>query len=248
MSGELERILIAQSTPSRSRTLKAIRPLLTLYERLKPARSAAIVLFGGVAQGTYYPTTVNNAFGRSAYWMADGAPAAPLYVAVGTGASGTILRTDVRLATEIKRKAITSATPSGGEVTYVADFTVGEAQGTLTELGLFDIAGDDGTATGGGNDYLDDAGKAWGADAWVGYRLYLIGGTGAGQSKTITTNTATRLTVGTAWAVNPDATTVYCIGGAKAGTSYMFARGAISPGLVKGAVTMQIQWLFNLRG
>lgn len=68
-----------------------------------------------------------------------------------------------------------------------------------------------GVATGGGNDYLDDAGAAWGVNALVGKTLVITGGTGADQAICITANTATRITVGQRWAVNPNNTSVYLV-------------------------------------
>lgn len=70
---------------------------------------------------------------------------------------------------------------------------------------------DQGTATAGGNDTLTDGGKAWTVNGWAGGYVGIIKGTGAGQVRTIASNTGTELTVTVNWGVNPDATSMYII-------------------------------------
>ena len=124
----------------------------------------------------------------------------------------------------------------------VHNYLPGEATGTWTELGLafWDLIGnsaparginntytfpysrslfregieqDAGTASAGGSTTLSDATKAWDVDAWKdNYTVYIVGGTGTGQSREITGNTATELTVA-AWDTAPDATSEYEIKG-----------------------------------
>lgn len=55
-----------------------------------------------------------------------------------------------------------------------------------------------GTATGAGQSstVLQDTGKAWTVNAYVGHYVVITGGTGVGQAHVITANTATNLTVG----------------------------------------------------
>lgn len=72
---------------------------------------------------------------------------------------------------------------------------------------------DEGQATGGGNDYLDDTGKAWNADQFNGGYIWIYYGTGAGQIRSISDTTTTRITVSANWTTNPDATSDYVIGG-----------------------------------
>jgi hypothetical protein len=66
-------------------------------------------------------------------------------------------------------------------------------------------------ATGGGNDYLDNAGASWAVDEHKGKILVIAGGTGSDQTRYIISNTATRLTVGQVWITNPNATSLYLI-------------------------------------
>lgn len=70
---------------------------------------------------------------------------------------------------------------------------------------------DNGTATGGSTTTLADTAKTWTTNAHAGRAVTIISGTGAGQVGRIASNTATVATIGTAWAVAPDATSVYRI-------------------------------------
>jgi hypothetical protein len=70
---------------------------------------------------------------------------------------------------------------------------------------------DAGTATAGAASTLTDTAKAWTVNAYANKSVVITGGTGAGQSRTIASNTATVLTTSTAWTTNPDATSTYAI-------------------------------------
>jgi len=68
---------------------------------------------------------------------------------------------------------------------------------------------DSGTATAGASTTLTDGGKSWTVNAYAGFEVRITAGTGSGQWRTITSNTATVLTVTPAWTTTPDATSVY---------------------------------------
>jgi hypothetical protein len=70
---------------------------------------------------------------------------------------------------------------------------------------------DNGTATGGSTLTLADTAKAWSVNGQAGRAAKIIAGTGAGQIGIIVSNTSDTLTIGEAWAVAPDATSVYKI-------------------------------------
>ncbi|MEH3087713.1 MAG: hypothetical protein PGN26_14535 [Xylophilus ampelinus] len=70
---------------------------------------------------------------------------------------------------------------------------------------------DAGTATGGSTTTLADTSKSWVTNAHANRAVTIVSGTGAGQSGRIASNTATALTITKAWAVAPDATSVYRI-------------------------------------
>lgn len=70
-----------------------------------------------------------------------------------------------------------------------------------------------GTATAGAASMLTNSGKNWTANQWTNYKIRITAGTGAGQIRTIASNTSTVITVGTAWTTTPDATSQYSIEG-----------------------------------
>jgi hypothetical protein len=70
-----------------------------------------------------------------------------------------------------------------------------------------------GTATAGASTTLTNSAKAWASNQWANSQVRIVSGTGAGQIRTIASNTGTALTVSAAWATNPDATSVYSIEG-----------------------------------
>jgi hypothetical protein len=69
-----------------------------------------------------------------------------------------------------------------------------------------------GTATSGTSTTIVQTGKTWTASSWINSQVRITGGTGAGQIRTITANTADTLTVAT-WTTTPDATSTYAIEG-----------------------------------
>jgi uncharacterized repeat protein (TIGR01451 family) len=86
---------------------------------------------------------------------------------------------------------------------------------TVTVHAFAPVATGSGTATSATATTLTDTGKAWAVNAFAGYTLYLVGGQGVGQYRTILSNTANTLTISangfTPWATTPNATTQYKI-------------------------------------
>jgi len=74
---------------------------------------------------------------------------------------------------------------------------------------------DNGSATGGSSTTLEDTAKSWTSDFWTNCWVYIFRGTGAGQYRQISSNTADTLTVSSAWNTTPDSTSEYVIIGAK---------------------------------
>jgi hypothetical protein len=74
-----------------------------------------------------------------------------------------------------------------------------------------------GTATAGGATTLTcNPGVSppnWATNQWANSQVRIVSGTGAGQIRTIASNTGTVLTVSASWTVNPDATSVFQIQG-----------------------------------
>jgi hypothetical protein len=69
-----------------------------------------------------------------------------------------------------------------------------------------------GTATSATSTTLAQTGKTWTTSQWINSQVRITGGTGAGQIRTITANTADTLTVAT-WTTTPDVTSTYAISG-----------------------------------
>jgi hypothetical protein len=72
---------------------------------------------------------------------------------------------------------------------------------------------ENGTATSGAAATLTDSGKSWTTNAFAGYKVELLTGTGAGQVRTVVSNTGTVLTVTPNWSTNPAAATTYSVQG-----------------------------------
>jgi hypothetical protein len=70
-----------------------------------------------------------------------------------------------------------------------------------------------GTATAGSTTTLTNGAKAWTTNQWTNYQVRITGGTGAGQYRTIASNTGTVLTVAAAFTTAPDTTSTYVIEG-----------------------------------
>lgn len=70
-----------------------------------------------------------------------------------------------------------------------------------------------GTATAGGATTLTNESKTWATNQWTNFQVRITSGTGAGQTRSIASNTGSVLTTSTAWTINPDATSQYVIEG-----------------------------------
>jgi len=70
---------------------------------------------------------------------------------------------------------------------------------------------DSGTAESGGTNTLTDTDKMWTTNQWAGEIVLIHTGTGAGQARTISSNTGDTLTVSGDWETQPDSTSQYAI-------------------------------------
>lgn len=89
-------------------------------------------------------------------------------------------------------------------------FNRSSSNGSLTARTI-NITPVTGTATSATATTLVDTTKTWTVNQWANGVVTITGGTGSGQIRTISSNTATALTVSVAWAVTPDATSTYSI-------------------------------------
>jgi hypothetical protein len=106
-----------------------------------------------------------------------------------------------------------------------------------------------GTATAGASTTLTNSAKSWTTNQWANYQIRISAGTGAGQIRTVASNTATVITVSSAWTTTPDATSQYSLEGNddfiyalgnNAVTMYRYSISAntwstLSPGVARGA-------------
>lgn len=97
--------------------------------------------------------------------------------------------------------------------------TAGQLVSTMGSVAQFATGTSTGTNT---TTTLNNTGKAWLTNQWANYQVRITSGTGAGQIRTIASNTGTALTVSAAWTVTPDATSVYVIEG---NDDYMYLIG-----------------------
>jgi len=108
-------------------------------------------------------------------------------------------------------KSVTSGPASGWATDGACIATAGLC--CTAAVGGFAGAIASGTATAGAAATLTNSGKAWATNQWANYQVRIVSGTGAGQIRTINSNTGTVLTVSANWGTNPDATSVYVIEG-----------------------------------
>jgi hypothetical protein len=90
-----------------------------------------------------------------------------------------------------------------------------------------------GTATAGAATTLTQSAANWGVNQWANSQVRIVSGTGAGQIRPITSNTATVLTVPT-WTTNPDATSVFQIQG---NDDYLYYMGSNAVTLYRYSIT-----------
>jgi hypothetical protein len=72
---------------------------------------------------------------------------------------------------------------------------------------------DAGTASSATYNTLVDSTKSWTTNRWANYAVRILAGTGAGQLRSILSNSGTTLTLYNAWNIIPDSTSVYVIQG-----------------------------------
>ncbi len=85
---------------------------------------------------------------------------------------------------------------------------------------------------------LTDSTKSWIANQWSNCGVSITGNTGSPQSRTISLNTPTQLTVTSAWSPNLDATSQYSITGICAGASYTLIAATTRGTTFQGSFTV----------
>lgn len=91
-----------------------------------------------------------------------------------------------------------------------------------------------GTATAGTSTTITNSAKSWTVNQWSNSQLRITAGTGVGQLRTIASNTATAITVSSAWTTTPDATSQYAI---EANDDYLYYMGNNAVGLYRYSIS-----------
>ncbi len=216
---------------------------------LLPLRGRVLIELGGRLVYETANLFVNSGYHRVNLWLAGLAPNPPSHIAVGNGdgsAQGQVIApqpSDSQLRFELLRKPLSAwSAPSAYTARLVAQFPAAAVQRTITEVGLFDAPGDDGSVSSATASTLVDSSKAWGANAWVGNTVYITSGTGAGQQRAIVSNSENALSVSPAWQTVPNSSSKYTIGGVNSGT-YMFARASLQ--VTKGDQPLNVIWILS---
>lgn len=144
-------------------------------------------------QGVATSGTVTTLVDSSASWNTDEWAGYELYIFSGTGRGQAVAIT-----------SNTATTLTFGTITTAPDAT-----------SRYQINGYDGGKSTGSNTYntINDSSKAWSTNRWRNYGLRIVFGKGAGQTRRITANSSTSLTVHRGWNITPDNTSVYLIQG-----------------------------------
>jgi hypothetical protein len=100
--------------------------------------------------------------------------------------------------------------------------------------GVAGYANGTGTSTGSNSaNTLNDTGKNWSTNTLTNFSIYITSGLGSGQTRTISSNTSTQVTVSTNWSVNPDNTSHYRI--VPSSVAGQFGNAFSLPGVIDGS-------------
>ena len=131
--------------------------------------------------------------------------------------------------------AWTAKAVTGLPTTFASDGKLINTTGVASNDGAGFVTG---TATAGGATTITlEAGKVFVTNQWTNSQIRIVSGTGAGQIRTISTNSAGAspvLTVSSAWATNPDATSTYVIEG---NDDYIYLMGNLSVTLYRYSIS-----------
>jgi hypothetical protein len=118
---------------------------------------------------------------------------------------------------------------TGGPLGLLTRTITANTSNTLTISGTWPVSEAGGSNSGTSNT-ITDLVKTWTANQWTGFTIELTGGTGAGQSRTVASNTATVITVTSAWATIPDGSTSYQVLRTPAATTSYIVRDGPAQG------------------
>jgi hypothetical protein len=156
--------------------------------------------------GTNAVITVTSAFGSAITASSVYRLMTPRFYVLGAGtlAAGSFRVYDYALNTwtTLSNTTLPATVGTDGKLVMVPSFAHDTYKSQAT-----------GTATAGGASTLTNGAKAWATNQWTNSQIRIVSGTGAGQIRTIASNTGTVITTSAAWTTTPDATSVYSIEG-----------------------------------
>lgn len=91
--------------------------------------------------------------------------------------------------------------------------TVGTDARLIATPGITSVDYVTGTATSATSTTIVLSTATWAVNNWANYQVRILAGTGAGQFRTIASNTSTAITVSAAWTTTPDATSQFVVEG-----------------------------------
>jgi hypothetical protein len=100
---------------------------------------------------------------------------------------------------------------TGQQLGIISNGDNGTSTGSNTATTLNDTSGLDLSDIGNPSPTMDPR-KPWATNEWAGWSVKILSGTGAGQVRTVTSNTSTQLTISSPWSTIPDTTSTYEIG------------------------------------
>lgn len=169
-----------------------------------PAAGDIRTIDSNVMTGTNCSVTVTSAFSASPTTATTYRIYSPSFYSVYTGSNQTNSFKVYDLATDTW-------------TTRANNPAIGFSEALMVSTGAFRwddfVSFATGTATSATASTLSNSAKAWTTNQWTNQQVRITGGTGAGQIRTISSNTNTQLTVSANWTTTPDATSTYSIEG-----------------------------------
>ena len=191
------------STPGASCTGPAVGATGTVscsFGYMSPSASAKFEVtvhnFAVAAQGsgTASAATTTSLTDASKAWTTNVFSGYSVFITGGTGV-GQYRTVLTNTATQLDLSPDWTAVPDASSTYKIVDPPV-----------------DRGSTTAATNKTVSDGSKSWDINTWVAYTVTLVSGTGSGQSRTVTGNTGSALTVSPNWTTTPAAGDLFVIG------------------------------------
>jgi hypothetical protein len=207
----------ATATSSLTATAGTTTSITTNQTLARDLRGYSVFFVGGTNAGKV-KTIASNTIGANAVITFTGAEAvafdntsqyrlkAPVFYVLGAGtlAAGSFRKYDfaTNTWTTLSQTGLPAAWGTDGRMVSTPAWI---------DTGFKSFA--TGTATSATSTTLANSAKAWATNQWVNSQVRITAGTGAGQIRTVASNTGTALTVSVPWTTTPDATSQYSIEG-----------------------------------